>query len=135
MTMIEIPIAPSEHPVIRRWFEGDNLDLIVWENLDGDIVRFRLLSRPIAGEVEGFAWSSADTLRHGHLPEAHGEHDWGSLQWVSESRPPSNKFIEAWTSEGSTLPSLIFTFIQNLFNNHNIHPIHPKVFERDGSLL
>lgn len=120
MGMAEIPIAPSEHPVIRRWFEGENLDLIVWETLAGEISRFRLLSRLITDEVEGFYWCKKDGLRHGHLPLSHGESDWASLQWVSESRPPSKEFLQAWNNEGPSLPPLVHTFIQNLFTENHI---------------
>lgn len=120
MTMTEIPIAPSEHPVIRRWFEGEHLDLIVWENLSGELLRFRLLSRLIGSEIEGFYWCRKDGLRHGHLPENHNENDWNNLHWVCESRPAGKEFLRAWKMEGPTLPPIIYSFIQSLMVAHGV---------------
>lgn len=112
MVMSEIRIAPSEHPVVRRWFEGTHLDLIVWETPAGEMLRFRLLSRQIGDEVEGFYWDKQEGLRHGHLPSTASEIDWAGLGWVSELRGPSIEFVQAWRSEGPTLPPLIYAFVQ-----------------------
>jgi hypothetical protein len=120
MGMMEIPIAPSEHPVIRRWFEGEHLDLIIWETLAGDIMRWRLVTRELNDEVEGFYWTPKEGLKHGHLPAAHNESDWAALKWVSEYRRPSKEFLRAWQQEGVSLPSLVYTFIQKLFIENRI---------------
>ena len=85
MIMSEISIAPSEHPVVRRWFEGLHLDLIVWETPSGEMLRFRLVTRLLGNEIEGFYWDQKEGLRHGHLPESHSESDWEALEWVRRS--------------------------------------------------
>lgn len=96
MVMSEIRIAPSEHPVIRRWFEGDHLDLIIWETPFGDILRFRLLSRLLGKEIEGIYWDKTEGL---HCAQT-----------------PSQGFLAAWRAEGPSLPPLIFSFIEPLLN-------------------
>lgn len=122
MSMTEIPIAPSEHAILRRWFEGDHLDLIIWENYSGEILRFRLMSRLLdEDEVEGFFWSREGGLRHGHLPSSHGEGDWAQLSWVNENRPPRSSFIHAWRQEGPSLPPMVYAFIEGVFLSNRIY--------------
>ncbi|MEY4617779.1 MAG: hypothetical protein RJB66_2739 [Pseudomonadota bacterium] len=117
MAMTEISIAPSEHPVVRRWFEGEHLDLIVWETHFGDMLRFRLLARALGDETEGLYWDKKVGLRHGHLPSSLTEKDWETLGWVNENRAPSEAFLSAWRKEGASLPPLIFRFVQQLLEN------------------
>lgn len=113
MIMAEIKIAPSEHPVIRRWFEGLHLDLILWESNTGEMLKFRLLSRLLGDEIEGLAWTKKEGLRHGHLPVSHSERDWENLSWVNEDRKPSPQFIAAWQKEGASLPPIIYNFVND----------------------
>ena len=112
MAMIEVPIAPSEHPILRRWFEGEHLDLLLWESEAGEILKFRLLGRQLGDEIEGYSWDKNEGLRHGHFAASNFKDYSSSVKWQIDSQNPHPEFINAWKTESSSLPVIIRVFIQ-----------------------
>jgi hypothetical protein len=110
MREIEIPQSEHGNPV-RRWFQGDHVEMVIWENPDGDILKIRVTSRGKHPE-ETLTWVSS----LGHICHEHFEENPSRSNWVSDSITGSYELFNYFKNEASTLPEMIRSFVLDKLN-------------------
>lgn len=106
---VQIPQSDKldKNAPLRRWFQGEHAELILWESGDGEILRFRLVSRGLNPE-ETVTWGEDTGIHHGHIEPGTGAEVTGATpRWVNDFSLPAPQFVSYFQEERKSLPEEI----------------------------
>ena len=67
------PISQNDHPLTRRWYQCEQMDLFIWFDPAGAIRMFQL-SYTLSNTEQCFSWEAGRHARHDAVDDGAGDH-------------------------------------------------------------